>query len=168
MILQPTNQETLALAMSLDNGIKEAEKNNFEPLEIAAETLDRYIQSIMRFLSNEEDMILVHPVSKIHSLSHTQFWVLCYVGVQNIFKENKGQLNYTLLSALETVKNDNTNLIFPNTLNLVDFTNIVFQTEYDIVLSMNALESIMFHFKNLELEKIAENEKEKLEEENRI
>jgi hypothetical protein len=143
MILAPKNQETLSLALALENGMQQAENGNQEPLNISNLTVDRYIESIIRDFSNEENMISVVPVSKIHALSHTQLWALCYISVQNVLRAKEGRLNYTLLSAIETFREENPEFVTPERLTLVDLTNLVFQTEYDLVLAMNGFENVL-------------------------
>lgn len=143
MYLAPTNQETLALALSIENGIKLG--NESEALLIANGTIDNYIGSILQKISNNENhMIEVKPVSVIHDLSNTQFWVLCYVAVQQTLTQLQGNLSYTLMSAIATFKEENPEInIDAEMFTTVDVTNIVFQTEYDLGVAFIGLEHIL-------------------------
>lgn len=142
MILPTNNQETMALALSIENGMKHG--TDSEELNVANMAVDNYIGTILNSFSNELNQIQVVPVSKIHSLTNTQFWVLCYVGVQHVLTELKGNLNYTIISALETFKDENPDVIIDQTeFTAVDITNIVFQTELDLAVAYIGLEFIL-------------------------
>jgi hypothetical protein len=145
MILKPNNPETFSLALALENGIAQGIES--ESLAMANYTLNTYIDSILIDLSNkdgESKQVQVQPVSVIHSLSNTQFWVLCYIAVQQILTTLQGNLNYTLMSAFATFKEENPNINIDSEIyTTVDITNIVFETEFDLAIAYVGLEHIL-------------------------
>lgn len=165
MLTPPNNQETFALCLSIENGIKLGTES--EALKIANVTVDNYVGTILQKLSNQETgAIEVKPVSVIHELSNTQLWVLCYVAVQNILTQLQGNLSYTLMSAIETFKELNPEIkIEGQEINSVDITNIIFTTEYDLAVAFIGLEHIlnvvMINHNQMEAQKLEQNKENK-------
>lgn len=145
MLLPPKNEETFALAFAIENGLKAGMLDGTlsEPLSIANFTIENYVNTIIdKIVVNGQ--FEVKPVSVIHNLSNTQLWVLCYIGVQEVLKQLQGNLNYTIMSAIETFKEENPNInIEMDGYSAIDITNIVFDTEFDIVLFYLGLEIII-------------------------
>lgn len=144
MVLTPTDQETLSLALALENGLKQGAES--QALALANGNLDLYIDSILRDLSGDNGMLSALTPLAIDKLSVAQFWSLVYLGVQNELNRSPGVLSFTLFSAINTLvekRPEHKEVCIDVPLSPVDITNIVFNTEFDLPLSLMALENIL-------------------------
>jgi hypothetical protein len=143
MFLQPKDQEILALALALDNGNKTFEKNPMA-LNIAESTVDRYANNALAHLTN--DIYIVPLTAKsISRITPVELWALNYIAVKHLLanRTNNSELPYTLMSALTNFREKNPgNDEAMGNISLVEVTNVVFATEFDLIFALIAIEHI--------------------------
>ena len=143
MILKPKDQETLGLALSLEQGIKEGKDSI--PFNIANNMLNMYIDSIVKVTIVGQNQVKALSPSMIEQLSTAQFWTLIYMGVVSNFEASQGNVNFIIGSALETFKEEHPEVSLENEeLTIVSIANLIIETgSFDIVLALQGFTSIL-------------------------
>lgn len=151
MILEPVNVQVKALALMVEDGIKKGPQS--EEFTSAHKTVDMHIDSFLQKLYSTENGAakLVTP-SFIKEINDQEFWSLIYFAVKedivraNRFNpEGQTQLSYKIASAINTLAEEHPeekDKVIDVPLTFVDITNIIFNTEYDLVFVLAAIDYI--------------------------
>lgn len=159
MILEPQNPQVKAIAIMLEDGLQKGPMS--EEFAGAHKTIDMQIDSFLQKMhSSPEQGPRVMTPKFINDLSPAEFWSLVYLGVKNDLdaananrKEEDRGLSYTLASAINTLTESRPeleSLCINQPLSLVDITNIVFETEYDLLYVHKAVDVIFEILNNMQ------------------
>jgi hypothetical protein len=148
MFLESKDKEMLSLALALENGILvQAAKADNMPLMIAESTVDRYTQNALVKLTNKEGLLMPLTAKTIKLISPTELWALNYLAVKKVLSNGGQQLNelpYTLMCAFSNFREKNPgNDEALAKLNLVEVTNVVFATEFDMIFALIGIEHLL-------------------------
>lgn len=159
MVLEPKNVQIKALAAMVEDGIQKGPTS--EEFISAHKTVDMHIDSFLQKLHATDNggARLLTPAF-VKTINDQEFWSLIYFAVkEDIMKANAnnqtGEMNlsYKIASAINTLAEEHpeeAKNVIDVPLTFVDITNIIFNTEFDLVFVAAAVDVIFQVLSNMQ------------------